>query len=193
MQLDNTTALAPSNLTQSPFGSKEVRALVNYTPVESERSNMRMVNVNWIDSIRTKMPVRDMGEQNDRLYGNDPVEIVRDWVTVAEDGYLTLRTRTLWGNRGIKHHINLLTGRNADDAYEVELRHNAMGDTRGHQGDAMIAFNLNNLPRNDKDEVRVKLHWTSFSGPKTAEFTLQLHPTASAHQVERATMNSMVD
>lgn len=193
MQLDNTTALAPSNLTQSPFGSKEVRALVNYTPVESERSNMRMVNVNWIDSIRTKMPVRDMGEQNDRLYGNDPIEIVRDWVTVAEDGYLTLRTRTLWGNRGIKHHINLLTGRNADDAYEVELRHNAMGDTRGHQGDAMIAFNLNNLPRNDKDEVRVKLHWTSFSGPKTAEFTLQLHPTASAHQVDRATMSSMVD
>lgn len=166
MQLDNTTALAPSNLTQSPFGSKEVRALVNYTPVESERSNMRMVNVNWIDSIRTKMPVRDMGEQNDRLYGNDPIEIVRDWVTVAEDGYLTLRTRTLWGNRGIKHHINLLTGRNADDAYEVELRHNAMGDTRGHQGDAMIAFNLNNLPRNDKDEVRVKPHWTSFSDPR---------------------------
>ena len=81
MQLDHATALAPANLSQSPFGSKEVRALVNYTPVESERSNMRMVNVNWIDSIRTKMPVRDMGAQNDRLYGNDPVEIVRDWVS----------------------------------------------------------------------------------------------------------------
>lgn len=193
MQLDHATALAPANLSQSPFGSKEVRALVNYTPVESERSNMRMVNVNWIDSIRTKMPVRDMGAQNDRLYGNDPVEIVRDWVTVAEDGYLTLRIRTLWGNRGIKHHINLLTGGNANDVYEVELRHNAMGDTRSRQGDAMIAFNLNDLPRNGQEEVRVKLRWTSFSGPKSAEFNLQLHPTASAHQVDRATMSSMVD
>ena len=193
MQLDNNTTLVASNLTSSPYGDKEVRAIINYTDEGENRGDIRSVRINWMDSIRTKWPVPYIEEQNDRLYGNDPVEIVRDWVTVAEDGYLTLRTRTLWGNRGIKHHINLLTGRNADDAYEVELRHNAMGDTRGHQGDAMIAFNLNNLPRNDKDEVRVKLHWTSFSGPKTAEFTLQLHPTASAHQVERATMNSMVD
>ena len=193
MQLDHATALAPANLSQSPFGSKEVRALVNYTPVESERNNMRMVNVNWIDSIRTKMPVRDMGAQNDRLYGNDPVEIMRDWVTVAEDGYLTLRIRTLWGDRNVKHHVNLLTGKNADDAFEVELRHNAMGDVRGHVGDALIAFNLNQLPRNGQDAVKLKVHWTSFSGPKSAEFDLQLHPSPSAHQVDRATMSSMVD
>ena len=193
MQLDNTTALAPANLSQSPFGSKEVRALVNYTPVESERSNMRMVNVNWIDSIRTKMPVRDMGEQNDRLYGNDPIEIVRDWVTVAEDGYLTLRIRTLWGDRNVKHYVNLLTGKNADDAFEVELRHNAMGDVRGHVGDALIAFNLNQLPRNGQDAVKLKVHWTSFSGPKSAEFDLQLHPSPSINPTERMPLNSRIE
>ena len=33
--------------------------------------------------------------ENSEKYGNNLVEIVRDWVTVAEDGYLTLRFRAL--------------------------------------------------------------------------------------------------
>ena len=37
-------------------------------------------------------------EENNRTYGNDPVEILNDWVTIAEDGYLTLRFATRWGN-----------------------------------------------------------------------------------------------
>ncbi len=50
-----------------------------------------------MDSIRTKMPVVSAGENNDEKFGNDPIEIVKDWVTIAEDGYLTLRIRTKWG------------------------------------------------------------------------------------------------
>lgn len=193
MQLDNNTTLVASNLTSSPYGDKEVRAIINYTDEGENRGDIRSVRINWMDSIRTKWPVPYIKEQNDRLYGNDPVEIVRDWVTVAEDGYLTLRIRTLWGDRNVKHYVNLLTGKNTDDAFEVELRHNAMGDVRGHVGDALIAFNLNQLPRNEQDAVKLKVHWTSFSGPKSAEFDLQLHPSPSAHQVDRATMSSMVD
>lgn len=193
MQLDNTTTLAPANMSASPFGDKEVRAIVNYSLVESVRSDARMVNVNWMDSIRTKLPVPYIRERNDSLYGNDPIEVVRDWVTVAEDGYLTLRIRTLWGNRDIKHQVNLLTGMNPDNAYEVVLRHNAMGDTQGREGDAMIAFNLNQLPREQGDTVRLKLHWTSFTGPKQAEFDLQLHPAAGTRAMEWLTLNSRVE
>ena len=193
MQLDNNTTLVASNLTSSPYGDKEVRAIINYTDEGENRGDIRSVRINWMDSIRTKWPVPYIEEQNDRLYGNDPVEIVRGWGTVAEDGYLTLRSRTLGGERNVKHYVNLLTGKNADDAFEVELRHNAMGDVRGRVGDALIAFNLNQLPRNGQDAVKLKVHWTSFSGPKSAEFDLQLHPSPNAHQVDRATMSSMVD
>lgn len=193
MQLDNATVLAPVNLTKSPFGDKEVRALTYYSPVEDPRSNAIRVNVHWIDSIRTKLPVPYLEAQNDRLYGNDPIDIVRDWVSVAEDGYLTLRIRTLWGNRNIKHQVNLLTGMNANDAYEVELRHNAMGDTRGQEGDALIAFNLNHLPHNGKDDVKLKLHWNSFSGPKTMEMDLHLHTATTAQPSDRAMLNSRVE
>lgn len=157
----------------SPFGDKEVRALVNYTD-EGSRGDARNVHINWMDSIRTKKPVPDLGIENDAKYGNDPIEIVNDWVTIAEDGYLTLRIRTLWGILNNKHNINLLTGVNPDNPYEVELRHDANGDTGDSMGDALIAFNLNDLPQNDGQNVKLKLNWKSFSGPKTTEFELYL-------------------
>ena len=57
MQLDNSTQLVPTNVTASPFGTKEVRALVNYTEAaeSTANDNIRNVQVNWIDSIRTRL------------------------------------------------------------------------------------------------------------------------------------------
>ena len=43
-------------------------------------------------------------------------------------------------------------------------------------GDALIAFNLNDLPRKDGQNVKLKLNWKSFNGPKSAEFELYLRP-----------------
>lgn len=176
MILDDKTTLFPSNMTKSPFGDKEVRALVNYTPVDAFYGAAG-VHVNRIDSIRTKLPVADLGEGNDAAYGNDPIEIVKDWVTVAEDGYLTLRVRTIWGPGRQTHYLNLVTGINPDDPFEVELRHDAKGDTEGRFADALIAFNLNGLSHQEKP-VKVRLHWNSFSGPKSAEFDLALRNVA---------------
>lgn len=173
LQLNNKTALHPVNLKSVPFGGKEVRALVNYDMVDEAAGK---VHVNWMDSIRTKMPVPDMGDDNTTLYGNDPVEIVRDWTTVAEDGYLTLRLRTLWGNRGQKHEVNLLGGAPDHNALEFELRHNAFGDTYGEVADALVAFNLNEYIAYPGQPVTVKLRWMSFEGEKTAEFTLDRRP-----------------
>ena len=52
------------------------------------------VNINWLDSIRTKVMAKNLGDSNAKTYGNDPLEVVNDWVSIAEDGYLTLRFRT---------------------------------------------------------------------------------------------------
>lgn len=176
LQLDDSTTLYPTNITVSPFGDKEVRALVAYTEEDkAEDRKVRYVCIHWIDSIRTKMPVPSLGAENAVQYGDDAIEIVRDWVTVAEDGYLTLRIRTQWGMTNTVHYLNLLTGINPDDPYELELRHDARGDVGGRTGDALIAFNLNGLPRKDKSNVKIKLHWKSFSGEKSAEFPLCLH------------------
>lgn len=181
MQLDESTSLVPTNMKTSPFGDKKVRALVNYTIEErSYGGNQQSVYVNWIDSIRTKQPVMTQGseEKDAKAFGNDPIEIVRDWVSVAEDGYVTLRIRTLWGGAP-KHIINLVSGVNKDNVYEFDLRHNAQGDIRGRIGDALIAFNLNSLWKEQPEKVKIKLNWLSFSGKKSVELSLKMHPNSS--------------
>ena len=177
LQLDDSTRLFPVNMTKSPFGDKEVRALVNYKIKEGKKSAFQSVHINWIDSIRTKMTVPSLGDKNTATYGNDPVEIVNDWVTVAEDGYLTLRVRTRWGYNNKVHYLNLLTGVNPENPYEVELRHDAKGDSPIQMGDALIAFNLRELLKGaDKDKVKFTLRWNSFSGSKKTEFELKSKP-----------------
>ena len=129
MQLDDSTTLLPVNMKNSPYGEKEVRALVNFDPVnESSGEYDKAVHINWIDSILTKPIAGDLGDKNDEVYGTDPVDMINDWVTIAEDGYLTLRFRTMWGNRSQAHFVNLLMSKDAENPYEVEFRHNAFGD-----------------------------------------------------------------
>ena len=165
MQLNDSVVLLPANVSQSPYGNKEVRALVNCYRVKDNGQtgagkfdNSYSVYVNWMDSILTKNIVNFPSENVDELYGNDAVEIVDDWTTVAEDGYLTLRLRTLWGNDGVA---------------QVELRQDAMGDTKGHWGDALVAFNLKDVNMAPQKEAKLALHYLSFSGEKTVTFSLE--------------------
>ena len=176
MQLDENTVLQPVNVEKSPYQQKEVRALINFIPEdESSKSNVKNVILCWIDSIRTKLPVETLGKEEDiAAYGNDQIEIVKDWLTVAEDGYLTLRVRTLWGRRNAIHHLNLVAGTNPDNPLEFVLRHDAKGDTDGNWGDALIAFNLNQIPEIKDKDVKITLKWNSFSGEKSADFYLQV-------------------
>lgn len=171
LQLDDNTTLFPTNVDKSPYGEKEVRALVHYTEVEPVNEDYtKSVVINWMDSILTKDVVAYQGEEAAAEYGEDPIEIVKDWVNIAEDGYLTLRFRTRWGGNGVAHFVNLLTGVNPDDPYEVEFRHNAYGDLNGSWGDALVAFRLNDLPDTGGQTVKLTLKYKSFSGEKSVQF-----------------------
>ncbi|GAE84133.1 NigD1/NigD2 family lipoprotein [Bacteroides reticulotermitis] len=171
LQLDDSTTLLPVNLSASPYGDKEVRALVNYEEVDKPSGIYnKAIQINWIDSILTKSIAPDLGDDNDKVYGTDPVEIVKDWVTIAEDGYLTLRFRTLWGGNRKPHFVNLLLGQDPENPYEVEFRHHAYGDIYGEKADALVAFKLDGLPDTKGKTVKLKLKWQSFNGEKSVEF-----------------------
>lgn len=198
MQLDDSTVVFPYNMKKSPYGDKEVRALANLTPVagvnDPNTNYMRYVVVNWIDSILTKKAVQYPADGDITKYGNDPIEIVRDWVNIAEDGYLTLRFRTRWGNGGVAHYVNLLTGVNPDDPYEVEFKHNAYGDVNGVMGDALVAFNLDSLPDTQGKTVKLTLKYKSFSGEKSIQFDYcsRKSTSSSTANVERAVYSSRI-
>lgn len=175
LQLDDKTALLPVNdIDKLPFGQKEVRAFVNYSkadmPKDADKEKFAgAVKINWLDSLLTK-PTKPSVQDNNVTYGNDPVEIYNNWMTVVEDGYLTINFTTIWGNRYIKHEVNLLTGVNPEDPYEVEFRHNAFGDTYGTTSDGIVAFRLSDLPDTEGETVKLTLKWNSFKGEKKVQF-----------------------
>ena len=90
MQLDDNTTLKPLNITASPYKEKEVRAFVNYRVIEDGDAGDydQAVNIIWIDSLRTKTMAPDLGDRNETEYGSDPVEIIKGFPTVVEDGYI---------------------------------------------------------------------------------------------------------
>ena len=143
LQLDDFTTVYPVNVRESPYGGKEVRALVNFTPCNADpHGHNGAVFINWMDSILTKPAVPGTGSESDDEYGSDPVEIVNDW----------------------------LTGVNPDDPYEVEFRHDAEGDDERKWGDGLVAFSLKDLPDTEGKTVTLKLRWQSYSGTKQANF-----------------------
>ena len=191
MQLDEHTTLKPVNMKGSPYGENEVRALVAYTEVDDDPAPYdKAVRVTWMDDVLTKATiVRD--EENTEDYGNDPVDIIDDWVTIVEDGYLTLRFRTVSGNMGQAHRVNLVA-ENPANPYEVRFCHDANGDVMGNRMfDALVAFNLSTLPDTEGKSVKLKLVWDSFSGEKSHEFdycTRKDSPSSGASAAVRPTL-----
>ena len=121
MQLDDSTALEATNIASHPYDNKELRAYIRYNDIKEMTSaptsrsaikKMYSVNVLTIDTILTKK-MDPMVENTAEEYGNDPVEVVNSWETVAEDGYMNIRFRTRWGNN-IKHRVTLVHSTDAD-------------------------------------------------------------------------------
>lgn len=179
-QLDDETKLWPLDNAYHPYDGKEVRALAYISETEMPSGvdtdiYDKAVKICWMDSILTKKPVVFQSAGDDEQssdvsdYGNDPVEIYKGF-TVVEDGYLTIHFGTYWGNTGIKHEVNLLTGLNADDPYEVYFKHNAHGDVNHAPGDGFVAFRLEDLLDTGGETVELTLKFDSFSGVKTAKF-----------------------
>ena len=142
LQLDDSTTLTPLNMNSSPYGSKEVRAFINFRYAE-QQNNKRNFNVyvNWMDSILTK--------------------------------------------RQRPHYVNLVTGENPDNPYEVTFYHNADGDVNGYWGYGIVAFKLDKLPDTEGKTVDLTLKWKSYNGDRkvTFKYCTRKSSTASAKAV----------
>ena len=178
LQLDDKTTLLPVNMKHSPYPLDEVRAFVSLRLTDDESGKYtRAAYVNWMDSVLTKFTVPTEGDNDDSKYGSDPIDIVRHWTTVVEDGFITLRVRAPWGDTSKPHYLNLIRGVNENNPYEVELRHDADGDTYGPGRDAVVAFNLKDLPDTGGKTVKLTLRWLSPDGEKTHEFDYCSRPS----------------
>ena len=131
LQESEKRRLLPVNMKESPFGMKEVRAIMVYHEVAQSSiapSDAVDVYVSWIDSIRTKgtlvgnefleaIPVGNNGGPTQQVY--TPTNIVNDWVNSLSDGYLTLHYHA---QEDVLHDIHLITGSNPKDPYDAQSR-----------------------------------------------------------------------
>ena len=173
MQLDDSNVIYAKNIASHPYENKELRAYIRYNEIQKDMVSSKFppeytANILTIDTILTKKMdpmVENMAEE----YGNDPVEVVNSWETVAEDGYMNIRFRTRWGNN-IKHRVTLVHRTDAEDPYTVEFLHNANGDTNGQVADGMVAFRLDDCFNEGNKPIEITLKWKSYSGEKSAKF-----------------------
>lgn len=179
LQLDDSTTVFPLNLGKSPFGAKEMRALTALAFAKDNTAGYdKTATVLRLDSILTKPMAQSLGtEKNAAAYGTDPVEMVKDWVSIAEDGYLTLRFRTNWDGKA-KHWVNLVAA-DPQKPYDLTFYHSAQGDANSYTADGLVAFSLDQLPDTGGKTVSLTLHWNSFSGEKTATFKFRSRSAAT--------------
>lgn len=185
LKQDDSTALVVLNegLKKYPFkDGREKRGLVSYILDKDNQANVVVpgykyayqVTLTAMDTIYTKNPVRYF-EKDENKYGKDPLGlfITRDVfpTTMIEDGYLNVCFSIPVGISGIVHSINLLTGVNPDDPYEVELRHNAQGDVMQTDRAFVTAFPLKDLPDTEGKTVTLTLKWNSIVSGREEKVT----------------------
>ena len=173
MQLDDSNVIYTKNIASHPYENKELRAYIRYNELQRDMASSKFpyeysANILTIDTILTKK-MDPMVENMAGEYGNDPVEVVNSWETVAEDGYMNIRFRTRFGYNG-KHRVTLVHRTDVEDPYTVEFIHNANGDTNGQVADGMVAFRLDDCFNEGDKPIEITLKWNSYSGEKSAKF-----------------------
>lgn len=169
LQVEDDIKVYPTNVKDGIFGGREVRALTQFTSKgTSPLTDGQEVSLLWIDSVLTKKAlVAEEGVE----YGNDPVDIYNDWLTVAEDGYVNLHIRTYFGYSDTPHLVNLVGGTNPDNPYEFVFHHDAQGDIDGRANETELAFNIKDFLPKTAGEVELTVKFESFEGLKS--FTLK--------------------
>ena len=131
------------------------RVYVQYKEVVSARPDFCTESV-WVDWA---MPL-DLGEISPVLWSEagsfveHPVDIVLDWITSLEDGFLTLHYMV--PSSGDRKHRFVLYG--SLEKYHYYLVHDANGDTGGSLTDGIICFPVENLlPDTGGEKVTLSL------------------------------------
>lgn len=157
-QLNDSTTIYASNYQDRYSRMERVFCDITVTLKKVGRFNYTG-KINWIESLDEGKVTSDS-----TVPGTDGLDILNDWMTGVEDGYLTVHYSTWWGKSPVQHDFYLVTGANPADPYEVELRQNANGDKKDEEGDSLICFDINSLPDTGGQYKTLTLKWTTSGG-----------------------------
>lgn len=161
-QVDDTTRIFPRN-------AQNIYTRVERIICGVSIYNKRVPGYGWLgDVLWAEALDEGMVTADATVKGDDGLDIIFDWMTGCEDGFLTLHYSTMWGARPVRHRFYIVTGANGDNPYEVELRQDSAGDSKDDEGDSVVYFDINTLPDTGDEYKTLTLKWKSSSG-QTAE------------------------
>ncbi|MDO4210461.1 MAG: NigD-like C-terminal domain-containing protein [Bacteroidales bacterium] len=178
--VNDSLTVKPADVLGAIFKKPEVRALARFAVPGSncgttggkddaaegvgKIANNQEVYIVELDTIRTK-PSTPWDETLDKQLGGAPIDINKTWMTVAEDGYLTLHYTIMIGTKGGTHSLHLLKGRDPKKPYELELRHTDRGDYGTRYTEGLVAFDIKDiLPVGTDKKFNLTVRYKGFDG-----------------------------
>lgn len=164
--VDDTITVKPAGVVGAIYNKPEVRAVAKFAVPSNvgkptDGLEVRLLN---LDTIRTK-PSTPWTETLDKQLGGAPINIEKTWMTVAEDGYLTLHYTVMVGTKGGLHSLHLLKGRDPQKPYELELRHTDRGDYGTRYSQGVVAFDIKDiLPLGTDKKLNLTVRYKGFDG-----------------------------
>lgn len=107
----------------------------------------------------------DVGEIRYEMsaFAGDPVDILTDWITSLEDGFLTLHY-SIQASGSVKHEFSLYPSVEPDT---YRLVHDARGDSKGNQTEGIVCFDVSGvLPDTDGETVDLHLDYIDLTHTK---------------------------
>ena len=99
------------------------------------------------------LDVGSVGDLTAQSRGEDPMDIILDWMTSLEDGFFTLHY-SIQASGNVRHDFTLFRG---ESKYDFILAHDAHGDTKGALMDGLVCFDVSGLLP-DTEGKTVELH-----------------------------------
>lgn len=137
------------------------------------------IKLERVREVLTKQ-VEELTAENEKEYGNDPVDIPQGYMWISRTGYLNIIfLQNLPAE--VKHRVSLVkntTITSTDDGYiHLEYRYNTYDDTTDVWGRGAVSFNLNSLDITPETKgIKVKIN-SAANGEKEITFDLKETPS----------------
>lgn len=149
-QLDDNTVLFPYNYNM-PYNGME-RIICGLAVANGANE----CHVQWMDFLEKG----DISYTQDAI--DDGLDIIDDWMTSVEDGFLTIHYNAWWGN-GTNPHLLLV--KPSANTYELTIVHQMNGDEPLEKADALVYFDINDiLPDTEGTYKDLTIKWKSIEG-----------------------------
>lgn len=156
-QLTDTDRLFPG---EYPF-TRQMRAWGSLTIYPEEVPHYgNKTEVNWMEPLDEGSFVKAVPA----IEKAEGIDVMRDsWVTSVEDGYLTVRYKTWWGDPA-GHHDFYLVAEEPNNPFSLTLYQDVHSDGHESYSEGIICFDINSLPDTGVNYRTLTLNWITTQG-----------------------------